>query len=434
MSPEIIGAIGFLVLFILMAFGIPLAVTMGFVGFCGLWAILSFDIAFIKLAQAPFEFVTNYSFAALPLFIFMGQVIVSSGQAREIFKCARTLFGRFPGGLAIAAVVGCAIFGSVSGSSIATAVTIGMVAIPQMRSYKYDPALAAGSCAAGGTLGTLIPPSGVMMLYGILTENSIGKLFIGGAVPGIIVTGLYALVIYIRCRINPALGPVGDRTSFREKVSSMKDVWEIFVLGILCIGGLLVGFFTATEAGAVGAAGAFFLALIKRRITRKVVIDVMRESAKAIGMIYACLIGAFLFNYFCAVSRLPQGLSNWVQALELGPVVIMTIIIIIYIILGALMDEVSIQLLTTPIFYPIVTRGLGFDPIWFGVMQARLLQIGMIAPPVGLLVFVLRGLFKDIPMATIYRGVLWFILADCVSLTLFMIWPKLVLFLPNLMK
>lgn len=434
MTPEVIGGIGFVVLFILMAAGIPLGASMGIVGFFGLGAILSFHVAWVKFAQAPFEFVTNYSFAALPLFLVMGQVIVSSGQGKEIFKCARTLLGRLPGGLAIAAVVGCAIFGSVSGSAIATAVTIGMVAIPQMLEYKYEPGLATGSCAAGGTLGTLIPPSGVLMMYGIITENSIAKLFIGGIIPGIICTGLYALVIYTRCRINPGLGPAGEKTTFREKITSTKDIWEIFVLGILCIGGLLVGFFTATEAGAIGAAGAFVLAGVKGRLTKRVLKNIVRESGKSIGMIYAVLLGAYLFNYFCAASRLPQNLSDWVAGLHLGAVYVMIVIIVIYIVMGALADEISVQLITTPIFYPIIVKGLGFDPIWFGVMQARLLQIGMIAPPVGLVVFVIRGLFKQISMTTIYRGVLWFLLADVVSLALFMAWPKLILFLPDLMK
>jgi C4-dicarboxylate transporter DctM subunit len=434
MSPEVIGGIGFLILFILMVLGIPLGVTMGLIGFAGLWAVLSFGAAFAKMAQAPFDFIANYSFAALPLFFLMGQVIVSSGQGDTIFKVARKWFGRLPGGLAIATVVACAIFGTVSGSSIATAVTIGLVAIPQMLSYKYDPGFASGSTAAGGTLGSLIPPSTFMMVYGIITENSISKLFVGGILPGIICTAAYSLVIMIRCHYNPDLGPAGVKTTLREKISSVKDIWEIIVLGILCMGGMMIGLFTATEAGAIGAAGAFLLSGIKGRLSRKVFKDILRESMKTLGMTYALLIGAYLFNYFCTVTRLPDALSKMVLGLQLPALGIMAAIVIIYLILGALMDEMSIQLLTTPIIYPIVTHGLGFDPIWFGVMQARLLQIGQIAPPVGIIVFVLRGLFKEIPMATMYRGVLWFLAADMVILVMFVLWPNIILYLPNMMK
>lgn len=434
MSPEIIGGIGFIVLFILMLVGIPLGVTMGLIGFAGLWAMLSFEAAFAKMAQAPFDFIANYSFAALPLFFLMGEVIIISGQGNTIFTVARKWFGRLPGGLSIATIAACAMFGTVSGSSIATSVTIGLVAIPQMLHYKYDPGLASGSVAAGGTIGSLIPPSTFLIIYGIITENSISDLFMGGIIPGILCAVAYSLVIIIRCYNNPDLGPGGGKTALKDKILSLKDIWEIIALGVLCLGGMMIGWFTATEAGAIGAAGAFLMAGIKGKLSWKVFKDILRESMKTLGMTYALLIGAYLFNYFCTVTRLPDSLSKIVLGLQLPAIGIMVAIIIIYLILGALMDEMSIQLLTTPIIYPIVTQGLGFDPIWFGIMQARLLQIGQVAPPVGIIVFIMRGLFKDIPITTMYRGVLWFLVADMFMLAVFVFWPSIILFLPNMMK
>jgi C4-dicarboxylate transporter, DctM subunit len=433
MSPELIGALGFVALFIFLASGMPIGVGMGIVGCIGLCLTLSVPAAVSKMATAPFELISNYTFSSLPLFLLMGHAIFSSGQGGSLFKSAAKWFGRVPGGLAMATVAACALFGAVSASAVATAVTMGLVALPEMKRRNYDAALATGVVAAGGTIGSLIPPSNYLLIYGILTENSIGKLFAGGVIPGIIVSISYLIVIGIRCWKKPELGPAAGRYSIKEKIASLKDIWEVIVLGIFTIGGLIIGLFTATEAGAVGAGGAFLSAAIRRKLTWKSFSDAVLETLTTTGMIYAILTGAFIFNYFCAASRLPTALAQWVSGMALPPEGIMIVIVIIYLVLGALMDEPSIQMLTTPIFYPLV-MSLGFDPIWFGVIQCRLLEIGMIAPPVGMNVYVIAGLDKSIPMTTVFKGILWFLVMDIITLALFVFWPGIITFLPSLMK
>lgn len=433
MSPESIGIYGFIVLFILMAAGLPIGVAMGMVGFCGLMLILPAQAAIAKMAIAPFDLVSSYAFATLPLFLLMGHVLLSTGQGGNLFSVAKKWFGRVPGGLAMATVAGCAAFGAVCASSIATAVTLGLVAIPEMKKAKYEGGFANGTVAAGGTIGSLIPPSGFMIIYGILTENSIAKLFVGGIIPGIIVSLSYILMIGFRCFKKPELGPPGEKVRIKEKIKTLRQIWELFLLGGLSIGGLIAGVFTSTEAGAVGALGAFLSAIVRRKLTWKKTKEAVLETMKTAGMIYAVLIGATLFNYFMAASNLPEHLFNWVSGFQLSPMGVMIILVVIYIIMGALMDETSTQLLTIPIFYPLIIK-LGFDPIWFGVLQARLLQIGMIAPPVGINVFVIAGLDKTVPMGAVYRGVLQFLFMDMITLTIFMIWPQTILWLPNFLK
>lgn len=433
MSAETIGCLGFLVLFVLMGAGLPIGVAMGVVGFGGLLLILPIHAAMAKMAIAPYSLISSYTFATLPLFLLMGHVLLSTGQGSELFRVARKWFGRMPGGLAMATIAGCAAFGAVSASAIATAVTMALVALPEMKKANYETALANGSVAAGGPIGGLIPPSATLIIYGIITENSISQLFVGGVIPGIIVAASYLIMIGIRCWIKPELGPPGEKVSLGEKLASLKQIWELILLAIFTIGGLIIGLFTATEAGAVGAFGAFLSSLVRKRLTIEKTNEAFLEAMKSSGMIYAILIGAMIFNYFMAASDLPNQLSNWVAELDLPPIGIMTVIVVIYIILGALMDEPSIQLLTIPIFYPLILD-LGFDPIWFGVVQCKLLSIGMIAPPVGISVFVIAGLDKTVPMATVYRGVLWFILCDIFTMAIFMIWPQTVTWLPQLLK
>lgn len=433
MSPETIGILGFIVLFILMAIGLPIGVCMGIVGFVGMCFILPFQAAVLKMAITPYDLVSNYAFASLPLFILMGHVILSTGQGGTLFKVARKWFGRTPGGLAMATIVACAAFGAVSASAIATAVTMALVALPEMKRSKYDDALANGSLAAGGPIGSLIPPSGILIIYGIVTENSISDLFVGGIIPGIIVAISYILMIGIRCWKRPELGPPAEKVTILTKIKSISEVWELIMLVTFSIGGLIVGIFTATEAGGVGAFGAFVSAAIRGKLSLSKAREAIFESIKTSGMIYGVLVGAMIFNYFCAASDLPDQLSNWVAGFNLPPVGIMIIIIIIYIILGALMDESSIQLLTLPIFYPLVMR-LGFDPIWFGIVQCKLLNIGMIAPPVGITVFVIAGLDDTVSISTVYRGVLWFILCDILVMAAFLYWPGLITWLPYMLK
>jgi C4-dicarboxylate transporter DctM subunit len=433
MSSELIGAYGFGVLFILLAGSIPIGVGMGIVGFVGLCLIVSVPAAITKMAIAPFDLVSSYTFATLPLFLLMGHIIFSTGQGEEIFKVAQKWFGRVPGGLAMATVAACAGFGAVCASSIATAVTMGLVAMPEMKKRQYDLALMTGTIAAGGTIGSLIPPSGYLLIYGIMTENSIAKLFIAGIIPGIIVSISYIIVIGIRCHRNPMLGPGDMKCTVAEKFAALKEIWEIILLVIFSIGGLIIGVFTATEAGAVGSFGALLSAMVRGKLNWHTFTEAVLEAMKTSGMIYAILIGAFIFNYFCAASGLPTALSIWVASLKISAIGVAVIVIIIYLILGALMDESSTQLLTIPIFYPLII-GLGFDPIWFGVIQARLLQIGMIAPPIGINDFVVAGLDRSITLGTVYKGVTWFLVCDMITLAMFTYWPWLITWLPNLVR
>jgi len=433
MSPELTGILGFIMLFVFLAAGMPIGVGMGVVGAIGLCMTLSVPAAITKMATAPFELVSNYTFASLPLFLLMGHAIFSSGQGESMFKAAAKWFGRIPGGLAMATVAACALFGAVSASSVATAVTMGLVAMPEMKRRNYDSALATGVVAAGGTIGSLIPPSNYLLIYGILTENSIGKLFAGGVIPGIIVSFSYIVAIAVRCWKKPVLGPHAGRHSMKEKILALGDVWEIIALAVFAIGGLIVGMFTATEAGAVGAAGAFLSSAVRRKLTWKSFSEAVLDTMTTTGMIYAILIGAFVFNYFCAATRLPTVLAEWVAGMALPVEGIMLVIVVIYLILGSLMDAPSIQMLTTPIFYPLVMN-LGFDPIWFGVVQCRILEVGLITPPMGMNVYVVAGLDKSIPMTTVFRGIVWFLVMDIVTLAVFVFWPQVITFLPSLMK
>jgi tripartite ATP-independent transporter DctM subunit len=433
LSSEVIGGLGFLALFILMTIGVPIGVSMGVIGFVGMAMILPFQAAVAKMAITPYDLISSYTFATIPLFTLMGTVIFCTGQGASLFAIARKWFGRTPGGLAMATIAACAMFGAVCASAIATAVTMALVALPALKEYKYDTALANGALAAGGPIGSLMPPSSILIIYGIITENSIVQLFVGGIVPGILVALSYIVMIGIRCWIKPELGPPGPAVSIMEKIKSLKEVWELICLMILSIGGLVVGIFTATEAGAVGAAGAFLSALVRGKLTWKNTREAFLQAMGSSGMIFGVIVGAMIFNYFCAASNLPEHLTNWVAGFNLPPMGIMIVIVIIYIILGALMDESSIQLLTLPIFYPLVME-LGFDPIWFGVVQCKLLNIGMIAPPVGITVFVIAGLDKTVPMSTVYRGVMWFILCDVFVMAALLIWPGIITWLPSMMR
>lgn len=433
MSAEVIGGLGFIALFALMAIGLPIGICMGIVGFVGMAMLLPLEAAMAKMAITPYDLISNYTFATLPLFILMGSVIFSTGQGESLFRVARKWFGRTPGGLAMASIMACAAFGAVCASAIATAATMAVVALPEMKKAKYDNALANGSIAAGGPIGALIPPSGILIIYGIITENSIAQLFIGGIIPGTLVAFVYVVMIGIRCWIKPELGPPGEKVPVIEKIKSITTVWELILLIIVTIGGLIIGVFTSTEAGAAGAFGAFVSAFIRGKLSPVKAKEAFLDSIKTSGMIYAVIVGAMIFNCFCAASNLPDHLSNWVAGFNLPPMGIMTVIVVIYIILGALMDEASIQLLTLPVFYPLVIK-LGFDPIWFGVIQCKLLNIGMIAPPVGITVFVIAGLDKSVPMSTVYRGVLWFIYCDILIMAALMYWPQIITWLPNLLK
>lgn len=433
MTPTVSGVLGIAVMLLLIFWGTPIGVAMGVVGFVGFALMSGLDPALSLVGLSPYSAVASYTLTVLPLFVLMGQFAAMSGISRDLYATANRWLGHRRGGLAMANVVACGGFAAVSGSSIATSATMAVVALPEMRRHGYASRLATGSIAAGGTLGILIPPSVMFLIYGFLTDQSVGKLFLAGVVPGIMLVALYALAIGIVTWRDPALGPAVARVPVRERVVALYRVWPVLALFALVMGGMYVGAFTATEAAAVGAAGAFALALGRRSVTWSQLGRALVETVHTSASLFAILIGAVLLGYFLAVTQLPTTLAALIGGLPLPPLAIMGLIILLYLVLGAFMDELAMVLLTVPIFFP-VSQALGFDPIWFGVIIVVVCEAGMIAPPVGINVFVLAGIAKDVPMREIYRGILPFLWADVVLLVLLMLFPDLALFLPRSMK
>lgn len=433
MSPFLCGILGILLTLILLMLGVPIGAAMTLVGFIGFAYITTLKAAFNVLGTVAYGLISNYDWLVLPLFLLMGTVLFRAGLGQSLFKLANNIFGRLPGGLAIAALGACSIFSAVSASSIATAATIGTSAIPAMRNYKYDTGLATGCIAAGGTLGFLIPPSTIMIIYGILTETSIVKLFVAGIIPGIILTSMFMGMVYTRVRLNPSLAPRGERTTFREKLTTAFECVEILLLIALVLGGLMIGWFTPTEAGAVAAFGAILFSLIRKKINWQGLKESIIDAVKTTGMIFFCAIGAFILIPFIAVSTIPMELANYIVRLGIHPILVMSCIILLYIILGCFIDTMAMVLLTVPIFFPVV-KNLGFDPIWFGILIVLLVEMAMITPPIGMNVYVIAGVAKDVPMETIFKGIFPFCLVILAFVILLVAFPQIALFLPGILK
>lgn len=434
MTPVMIGIIGFVLLFLLLAFGMPIGAGMALIGFGGIWLLISDAAAFTKLAVVPFQTVTDYSLAVLPLFILMAQVVFVSGMGRDLFTMASKWLGHRKGGVAIAAVAGSAVFSAVSASSIATATTMGLVAIPEMKRLKYNPALATGAVAAGGTMGVLIPPSGALIIYGILTEVSIGKLFAAGIIPGILEALIYIAVIALLCWIKPQYGPPAPKSPIKEKVDSLCNCCEIVILIVFVLTGLIIGWFTPTEAGAVGAFGAMTVCTLRKRLTVEKLNQAIVGTLKTTGMIYGILIGALIFNYFIAATTIPYELSEFIGNIPLPPMAILMMVLVLYFFLGCFLDVAAMTVLTIPIFFPMIVK-LGFNPIWFGIIFVRMAEIAMITPPIGMNAFVIAGVAKEmnISMETVFRGIIPFLLADFVHITLLILVPSISLFLVSVL-
>lgn len=430
MSPIIIGILGILLLFLLLAMRMQIGFTMALVGFLGFIVLNSFDAGMGVIGIEPFKTAASYHFSVIPLFMLMGQFANQSGIGAEIYKMLYRWIGFLPGGLAMATVGACACFGSISGSSLAAAAMFGVIALPEMKKLNYSDTLATGCIAAGGTLGILIPPSSVLILYGLLTEQSIARLFFAGMIPGIILSLIFIFTIYITTKINPAAGSPGPKFSIREKVRSLKSTWGIILLFILVFGGLYTGWFTPTEAAGIGAFGAFVVTILKRQMSWKNLLDSLGEAAGSTAMIFGILIGAMIFQYFITLSQIPEQLTFWVVNSGFGRYLIVSLIILAFVVLGCFMEGLSIMVLAVPIIYPIIIQ-LGFDPIWFGIIITLTMEMSLITPPVGVNVFVLSGVAKDIPMYTIFRGILPFWLAMMFFIIILIIFPDLVTFLPN---
>jgi C4-dicarboxylate transporter DctM subunit len=433
MSPIHTGIVGMCVLLLLLAGGVPIGFAMTLMGFVGFTYIVSLSGAFHILANVPFEAISNYDFCVIPLFFLMASICLNAGFGSSLFRLVYAWLGRIPGGLSMATVAACAIFAAASASTVATAATIGKVAIPEMKAYKYDSRLACGCVAAGGTLGILIPPSGILIVYGIITEQSITDLFIAGVIPGILLALAFMTVTFVWARINPAVAPAGPGTSFKEKMDAIGNSVEMVVLLLLIVIGLIVGWFTPTEAGAAGAFGSLVLSLFRRRLSLEGFKEAFKDALYGTGMVFTIIIGALIFNAFLAVSTIPMELASWVTSLGFAPVVILSIIILVYLFMGCFIDAFSMILLTIPIFFPLV-RALDFDPIWFGIIVVLVVEVALITPPVGMNVYVISGITPDVPMIEIFKGIMPFLWVLIAFIILMIAFPQIALYLPGLLR
>ena len=432
MSDWQIGVICVIAMFVLMILRMHIGVTMGLTAFIGIALLTNLDSAFGKLAHTAFSQSSTYMMSVIPLYMLMGELAFLSGLSQDAYRTVNKWLGHLPGGLAMATIGACAAFAAVQGSSTAGAVIMVSIAYPEMKSRKYANSMALGCIAAGGTMGILIPPSAAFVLYGIITEQSIGKLFTAGIIPGILLTLLFWLLIFIWCKRNPALGPPGPAVGWRDRLISLKDLWAVVVLFGLVMGGIYFGIFNATEAAAVGVVAAFFISLIRRRLSKEGLKRSILNTLRTTGMIFVMVIGAMLFNYLLSLSGLTNALADFCMKLPVPPVGIVIAIVLLYAILGALMDDWAMMLIVVPAVLPTVLA-LGFDPIWFGVITVIMMEMGMILPPVGFNVFVMAGMVKEVPMTEIYSGIWPFALAMAILVGFIIVFPDLALYLPRVM-
>lgn len=428
----ITALLGFLAVFALAFLRIPLAVAMSVVGLVGLGLLRGWQPAYASTSQVIFETGFHYVLSVIPLFVLMGNFVARAGMAKELFTAANAFVGHRRGGLAMASIIASGGFGSICGSSIATAATMTRVAYPEMTAHGYKPTLATGAIASGGTLGILIPPSTVLVIYGIITETDIGKLFVAGILPGVVAIACLCLAVVFVTWRDPSAGPPAKRFSWRERLAALRGIWGVALLFALVIGGIYGGVFTATEGAGVGAAGAFLFALLRGTLSLRVLLDILVESTRTTAMLFMILIGAMIFTNFINFTSMPAELRDYVLQFSPTPLMVIVMMMGIYLILGMVMEELAIVLLTIPVFFPIVT-GLGFDPVWFGILIVTVVEIGMISPPVGLNLFVINSLLPNVNLGILYRGVWPFVAADVVRLGILIAFPIIALWLPGMM-
>ena len=433
MSPTITGLIGIAALFLLIFSRMPVGFLMAIIGFLGFGYLVSFDASLNLIARDIFSVFGSYNLTVIPLFVLMGQISFHAGISARLFDTANKFIGHLPGGLAIATIGACAGFAAICGSTNATAATMAAATLPEMKRYNYKPELATGVVAAGGSLGILIPPSVIFIIYGIMTEQSIGKLFVAGLLPGLLLSLLFIIAVVLWTVIKPDLAPKSVKSGFKEKIASLSGLIETLLLFCLVMGGLFVGFFTPTEAGAIGASGTLLLAVVRRNITWKNFVASLFETTRISCMIFVIVAGATIFGHFLAVSQIPFDIANWISGFQLPPYAIMFFIIMVYLVGGCFIDALALIMLTVPIFYPVVNC-LGYDPLWFGVIIVLVTQIGVITPPVGVNVYVVSGVARDVPLHVIFKGVIPFLLALIIGTLLLIPFPQIATFLPGLMK
>jgi C4-dicarboxylate transporter, DctM subunit len=429
MNEIMIGIVGLVVVLLLFFTGIELGFAMAVVGFLGFSYVVSFKAGLNLLAKDVFEVLSSYGFTVIPLFIFMGQIAFNAGIARRLYGAAYKFIGHIPGGLAMATVVGATAFKAICGSSPATAATFASVAVPEMDRYGYSRKLSTGIVATVGTLGILLPPSVTLIVFGIITEQSIGKLFLAGLIPGLLIAFFFVLIILFWCRINPALGPKGQKSSWKERIAALPEVLWVGIIFFLVIGGLMKGFFTPTEAGSVGTFAVLLLSLLKGDISWKGYVKSTRESLRTACMVLMLIVGSTILGHFLAVTKIPMLAADWIIALQFPREVTMIVIALVYLLGGSFIDDLAFMVLATPIFYPVIIK-LGYDPIWFGMMIGITVMIGVVIPPVAINVFVVKNITKE-PFGVIYKGVYPFLISLIVCAILLFLFPQLALFLPS---
>jgi C4-dicarboxylate transporter, DctM subunit len=432
MSPDIAGLAGIFVLLFLLSLRMWIGFALALVGFLGFAYIGGIKGALGVLATVPYTTVSSYNMTVIPLFLFMGTITSVGGISGDLYDTGYKWLGHLRGGLAIATIAACAGFASICGSSMATSGTMGRVALPEMKKYQYDSKLASGCVASGATLGILIPPSLGFILYAILTEESVGLLFMAGILPGILMAVLFIITIAVITKYNPRLGPRGPKTTFQEKIFSLKKTWAMLCLFFLVMGGIYLGVFTPNEAGAIGAFGAIIITALARRLTRQTFVRALLDTGQITAMILFLIIGAMIFMNFMAISKLPFVLANFMNGISLSKYVIFALIVLAYLVIGMFLDVMAAQILTIPIIFPSVLA-MGFDPIWFGVIIVITQEMGLITPPFGMNVFILGGV-SDIPIATVFRGVVPFVFAMLLCIVIITIFPEIALWIPGMMK
>ena len=430
MSTDAVAVIGFLVLFALMLLRVPVGMAMGLVGVSGFGYIVGGFPALKMVGQTSMRTVTDYTFGVIPMFLLMGAFVSNSGMSRELFRAANSFLGHLRGGLGIATIAACGGFAAISGSSVATAATFSTVAYPEMRRYGYPQSFATGVIAAGGTLGAMLPPSTVLAVYGIITEQDIGKLFIAGILPGLLAASMYICTVGIIGFVRPGFLPRTPRHSWKDRIAGVRDIWATMLLFVFVIGGLYGGLFTPTEAGGMGAGGAFLIGVLRGRLDRTEIRRSLLQATRTAAAVFTVLIGALLFGYFLTVTQTPQKVTAFLTGLGIGRYGILALIMVMYLVLGCLMDALAMVILTVPIIFPVIVH-LGFDPIWFGIIIVMTVELGLIHPPVGMIVFVIKSVVQDVSFATIFKGVLPFIVTDLIRLVILIAFPIIALWLPS---
>jgi tripartite ATP-independent transporter DctM subunit len=432
-TPDIVALVGFITLFVLMLLRVPVGMAMGLVGVTGFGYIVGMTPALKQVGITSMRTVTDYNFAVVPMFLLMGAFATTSGMSRELFRAGNAFLGHMRGGLGIATIAACGGFAAICGSSVATAATFSKVAYPEMRRFNYPESFATGVIAAGGTLGIMIPPSTVFAVYGLITEQDVGKLFVAGVLPGVLAVVMYMTTITIIGYARPGYLPLGTKSTWAEKGAALKDVWATLLLFAFVIGGIYGGLFTATEAAGMGAGGAFIIGVVRGRLSRADIRRSLLEATRTTAAVFTILIGALLFGYFLTVTQTPQKITTFLTALGLGKYGVLVLIMLMYLVLGCLMDALAMIILTVPIIFPVIVA-LGFDPIWFGVLIVMTVELGLIHPPVGMNIFVIKSVVEDVKISTIFYGVLPFIITDILRLTILIAFPIIALYLPSHMK